>query len=199
MKNLTLLTAVIALFLLTSCDSGPKWESMFNGKDLSGTTIRGKAEWKVADGVLIGEGGMGHIYLGPELADLEAKGKFRLTDQGGGSNSGFYFRAVEPPNDPDGWPHGYEAQICHNQKAHTGWLWLPGNPTGEATALLSKDGEWFDYRIKAVGNLIQFWVNEQLVMTYEGDRFSKGRFAIQGHNPGMMIEAKDLYYRDLSK
>ena len=29
--------------------------------------------------------------------------------------------------------------------------------------------------------------------------YKKGHFAIQGHNPGMTIEAKELFYRDLSK
>ena len=27
--------------------------------------------------------------------------------------------------------------------------------------------------------------------------FKSGHFAIQGHNPGMKIEAKELYYLDL--
>ena len=26
-----------------------------------------------------------------------------------------------------------------------------------------------------------------------------GHFAIQGHNPGMKVEAKELYYRDLDE
>jgi hypothetical protein len=36
-------------------------------------------------------------------------------------------------------------------------------------------------------------------MTYEDDEYKSGHFAIQGHNPGMKIEAKDLVYRNLSK
>lgn len=176
-----------------------EWVSLFNGRDLDGWTVRGKAKWYVENGVLVGEGGMGHIYVGPELSDLEIKGKFRLSDQGGGSNSGLYFRAGEPADNPDGFPKGYEAQICHNQNAHTGWLWKPGKPTGEPTALLTKDDEWFSYRIKAVGNKIEFWVNDQQVLTYEDDEYASGRFALQGHNEGMKIEARELYYRDLGR
>lgn len=40
-------------------------------------------------------------------------------------------------------------------------------------------------------------VNDQLVMTHEDEEYKKGYFAIQCHNPGMTIEAKELYYRDL--
>jgi hypothetical protein len=177
------------------------WISLFNGENLEGWTVRGNAHWVVKDGVLTGtsEKGTGHIYADPVLTDLEVKGLFRITDLGGGANSGLYFRANPPADNPESYPNGYEAQICHNQKAYTGWLWKPGNPTGKADTLLTKDGEWFSMKVKAVGSKLQIRVNEQLVMTYEDDEYKEGHFAIQCHNPGMVIEAKELYYKDLSK
>ncbi len=193
------LTLIVVYFLLGGCNSEPRWQSLFNGKNLDGWTVRGKAIWKVTNGVLTGEGENGHIYAAPELTDLEVKGKFRITSTGKDANSGLYFRANPPEDNPDGYPRGYEAQICNSQEAHTGWLWKPGTPTGKATANLTKDGEWFEYRVKMVDNHIEFWINEQPVMTYDDDEYKKGYFAIQCHNPGMVIEAKDLYYRDLSK
>jgi hypothetical protein len=193
------LTLIVVYVLLGGCSSEPRWQSLFNGKNLDGWTVRGKATWKVTNGVLNGEGENGHIYAAPELTDLEVKGKFRITSTGKDANSGLYFRANPPEDNPDGYPRGYEAQICNSQEAHTGWLWKPGTPTGKATASLTKDGEWFDYRVKMVGSHIEFWINEQPVMTYDDDEYKKGYFAIQCHNPGMVIEAKDLYYRDLSK
>lgn len=201
MKKIFLLILVPLLLMAflpsNKIESKSKWISLFNGKDLDGWTIKGKAGWKVENGILIGEGNRGHIYCGPELTNLEVKGMFRLVDLGGGSNSGLYFRANPPKDNPDGFPIGYEAQICHNQEAHTGWLWKPGTPTGKATALLTKDNEWFEMRVKAEGTHIQIWVKDQLVMTYDDDEFKSGRFAIQCHNAGMRIEAKDLYYRAL--
>jgi len=175
------------------------WISLFNGKDLSGWTVHGKAKWSVQDGVLVGIGGMGHIYTDAVCTDLEVIGMFRITDQGAASNSGFYFRANPPADNVDDFPRGYEAQICNSGEAYTGWLWKPGKPTGKATGLLTKNGEWFSYRIRAVGPHIQFWINETLVMTHDDTEFKTGHFAIQGHNPGTKIEAKELYYRDLSK
>jgi hypothetical protein len=177
----------------------PKWVSLFNGKDLTGWTVRGKATWSVQDGVLVGVGGMGHIYTDAKCSNFEFKGMFRITEQGAKANSGFYFRANPPADDVNGFPRGYEAQICNSQDAYTGWLWKPGKPTGKATELLTKDGEWFSFRIKAVGEHIQFWVKDKLVMTYDDGEYKIGHFAIQGHNPGMKIEAKELYYVDLRK
>lgn len=177
-----------------------KWIPLFNGKDLTGWTVRGKATWSVQDGVLVGIGGMGHIYTDATCSGFEVKGMFRITEQGAKANSGLYFRANPPADNGDGFPRGYEAQICNDPKAaYTGWLWKPGKPTGKAAELLTKDGEWFSFRIRAAGEHIQFWINDKLVMTHDDAEFKTGHFAIQGHNPGMKIEAKELYYLDLSK
>ncbi len=178
-------------------ETNGKWISLFNGKDLSGWTVHGKTKWSVEEGVLVGVGGMGHIYTDATCTNFEARGMFRVTSQGATPNSGFYFRANVPADDPDGFPRGYEAQICNHGEGYTGWLWKPGKPTGKATELLTKDGEWFSYRIRAVGTHIQFWINDKLVMTYDDPEYKSGYFAIQGHNPGMKVEAKELYYVDL--
>jgi len=196
--NFLIVSALIFVFVWAAKPE-PEWKSFFNGKNLDGWTVRGKATWKVVNGVLTGEGENGHIYAAPELTDLEVKGKFRITSTGKDANSGLYFRANPPIDNPDGFPRGYEAQICNSQDAHTGWLWKPGTPTGKASVNPTKDGEWFDYRIKAVGSHIEFWINDKSVMTYDDDEYKKGYFAIQCHNPGMVIEAKDLYYKDLTK
>lgn len=197
-----LVSALVLGVLLAGClhskPKEPAWISLFNGRDLTGWTVRGKATWSVKEGSLVGVGGMGHIYSDVSCTDFEFKGKFRVTEQGAKANSGFYFRAHPPADNPDGFPRGYEAQICHSQDAYTGWLWKPGKPTGKATQLLTKDGEWFEYRIRVEGQHIQFWVNGTPVMTYDDSEYTAGQFAIQGHNPGMMVEAKDLFYRPLA-
>ncbi len=147
------------------------------------------------DGILTGIDGMGHIYAEPVLTDCEVKGMFRVSEKG---NSGLYFRCNPPEDNPDGFPRGFEAQIDNHAEAHTGWLWKPGEPTGRAKALITKDGEWFSMHVIVVGDHIEISVNDQLMThSHDGD-FKKGHFAIQGHNPGMTIEAKDLFYRDLS-
>ena len=197
MKRTILLFIVLMFGFNEITEAQSEWISLFNGKDLKGWFVRGKATWTVQDGILVGEGGMGHIYTDATCTDFEAKGMFRIS--GDKSNSGFYFRANPPADNPDGFPRGYEAQICNSQDAFTGWLWKPGTPTGKASELLTKDGEWFEYRIKVVGSHIQFWINDKPVMTYDDSEYKTGHFAIQGHNPGMKIEAKALFYRNLDQ
>ena len=175
----------------------PDWISLFNGKDLTGFTSRGNAVWTVRDGVLFGEGGRGHIYADPVVKNFEIKGEFRITNKGKGANSGLYFRAHPQKDDPNSFPEGYEAQICNNQEASTGWLWKPATPTGKASALLTKDGEWFQMRVKAMGSLIQIWVKDSLVMTHADEEYKEGQFAIQCHNDHMLVEVRNLYYKAL--
>ncbi|HOW65398.1 MAG TPA: DUF1080 domain-containing protein [Candidatus Paceibacterota bacterium] len=198
-KSLAVFACAILALSAASAEDNSKWISLFNGKDLSGWTVRGKTTWSVQQGVLVGLGGMGHIYTEARCSDFEVKGMFRVSNQGAVPNSGFYFRANPPADNPNDFPQGYEAQICNHGDGYTGWLWKPGKPTGKATELLTKDGEWFSYRIRAVGTHLQFWINDKLVMTYDDAEYKTGHFAIQGHNPGMKVEAKELYYMDLNK
>jgi hypothetical protein len=199
--------SVMALMLFVSCATQDKhepaevntataeWVPMIKANSLDGWFVRGKATWEVKDGVLMGDGGMGHIYSDIVLTDLEIKGNFRVSDKG---NSGLYFRANPPADNPDGWPTGYEAQIDNHQDAHTAWIWKPGDPTEKAKKLITKDNEWFEMHVKAVGDHIQVWVNGEQMIDWHDGEYTKGHFAIQGHNPGMTIEIKDLVYKDLS-
>lgn len=172
-----------------------EWVSLFNGENLDGFFVHGKAKWDVRDGILTGDGGMGHIYTETVATDFEIQGTFRASDN---CNSGLYFRANPPKDNVDGWPAGYEAQIDNHQDAHTAWIWLPGNPTAKAKKLITKDNEWFTMKVKMVGENMQVWVNDELMTEYSDSKFAKGHFAIQGHNPGQIIEIKELLYKDLS-
>jgi hypothetical protein len=201
------LMSLLALTLLISCATQDKnepakaeastaeWIPLIKANSLDGWFVRGKATWQVKDGVLMGDGGMGHIYANPVLTDLEVKGNFRVSEKG---NSGLYFRANQPEDNPEGFPKGYESQIDNHQDAHTAWIWKPGNPSSKANKLITKDNEWFEMHVKAVGDHIEVWINGEKMTDYRDSDYTKGHFAIQGHNPGMTIEIKDLVYKDLS-
>jgi hypothetical protein len=205
-----LLSVAAMIAMLAACQtSTPKstatndkgWLPLINNKNLEGWMPRGSAQWRFENGVIIGNspGGQGHLYAAPVLTDLEIKGMFRVTSQGKNANSGLYFRANPPQDKPNDFPRGYEAQICNTQDAFTGWLWKPGTPTGKASQLLTKDGEWFSMKVRAVGNQITIWVNDVAVTQYQDDEYKTGHFALQCHNDKMTIEAKELFYRDLGK
>lgn len=200
----TIVVIVAALHNTVASAAGEKeaaWVPLITGDTLDGWTAHGSAKWRIENGVIVGQspGGQGHLYAAPVVADIEVKGTFRVTGQGKTANSGLYFRANPPEGKPDDFPRGYEAQICNSGDAFTGWLWKPGAPTGKASKLLAKDGEWFTMRVKAVGNDITIWVNDVEVTRYQDAEYKTGHFALQCHNDQMTVEAKELYYRDLGK
>ena len=153
-----LLAAYLSAPVMAGADKEEGWTPLIKGNSLDGWTTHGSAKWRIENGVIIGTspGGQGHIYAAPVVSDLEVKGTFRVTSQGKTANSGLYFRANPPKDKPEDFPLGYEAQICNNTEAFTGWLWKPGKPTGKASKLLTKDGEWFTMRVKAVATTSRF-------------------------------------------
>ena len=181
-----------------------KWISLLNDEDLSNWISTGTADWDYNDGILTGTSskGKGHLYGGPQLTDMEVRGYFRLSTQGGKTNSGLYFRAKPFLEKPESWPRGYEAQIRHTQEGYTGCLWKSGfqnNPVATATKILTKDNEWFKMRVQAIDNRQKIWINDELVLENTDSYYSEGQIAIQVHNAGMKIEVKDLEYLDLSR
>ena len=167
------------------------WVQLFNGKDLTGWKVHPKSpgEWAVKDGAIVGSGAKAS-HLFSERDDYENfhyKIEAKISDKG---NSGQYFRAKFAP----GYPPGYEAQInsTHSDTIRTGSLYPTGalKLTDDQRAKvvvkeqLHKPDEWFTQEVIAVGNHIQIFVNGKKTVDFkdENNTYTKGHFAIQGHD-----------------
>ncbi len=165
------------------------WEPIFNGKDLAGWKPYGRAQWTVKDGVLIGRGGMGHLFTIRSFDDFEARAMIRVNK---GGNGGFYFRTQPRGND---WPQGLEAQVDNHD---------PNNPTGsiygrvKVQELLTADEYWFSMYVRALGDDIEVRVNGRTVVQARIDQPRTGHIALQCHDPGCAIEYRDVRVRRLS-
>ncbi len=166
---------------------------IFNAKDLTGWTPHGDAKWTVEEGTLVGRDGVGHIFTDAAWTDLEMRAQVKIGAKG---NSGFYFRAAPNPDNPGSWPVGYEAQVDnHDPKNFTGCIY------GKAWAprLITRDEAWFDYRVRAVGDHLQTWVNGQSMVGTQLSDYAEGHIALQGHNPGSVVMWRDIQVRDLGR
>lgn len=179
--------------LSTDPDPGG-WTSIVTG-DLSGWTKRGGGTWAIekdhpADlGALVGKDGPGHFFTDATYDNLELRASVKVSEKG---NSGIYFRTVPRPEDPNTWPLGYEAQVDnHDPKNFTGVIYDRAWPKDQKGPV-SRDGAWFDYRVRAVGGHIQTWINGVPMVDAELSNFSTGHIALQTHNPGNVIMYKDL-------
>jgi len=169
------------------------WVQLFNGKDLTGwkTHPDDKAKWEVKDGILIGSGPVGHLFS--ERGDYE-NFHYRIEAQiNEGGNSGQYFRTEFGKS----FPKGYEAQInsTHRDPQRTGSLY----GIVKIMDQLHKPNEWFTQEVIAMGNHIIIKVNDKTVVDFKDpqNRYTKGHFALQQHDPGTVVKFRKIEVKEL--
>jgi hypothetical protein len=202
------LTAVLATGAVAHAED---WESLFNGKDLSGW--KGKPEfWRVEDAAITGETTQEKktnsntflIWQGGEIGDFELKLKYRIFS----GNSGIQYRSFEVKPGSfivGGYQADIEAGIKHSGIVYgekfRGILSLRGDQsvftndgkreTVEAFAnsaelqKVIKPKEWNDYHVSAEGFTFTHRINGKvmtiLVDKHEAQRRAKGILALQVH------------------
>lgn len=193
----------IALLLVSQVHAD-EWQSLFDGKTLSGWKAADHDEcFRVQDGTLVAGGGpMAHLfYVGPlrngDFKNFEFKAEVKTTP---GSNSGIFFH-TEPQS---GFlKKGYEAQIdnTHTDKRRTGSLLIIKDILDTSPV---KDNEWFEYHVIVSGNQITLKVNGKTTVDYtepanperpkgrERRVLSHGQIALQAHDPQSIV-----YFRNL--
>jgi hypothetical protein len=160
--------------------------------------------WQVKDGMIVGGGPASHIFTEVEAEDLVFRVEAKINDKG---NSGMYFRTKFGP----GFPAGYEAQInaTHGDWRRTGTLYPDGRTKLKnyekeicVKEALHKPDEFFTEEVTAVGNEITIKVNGKTTLDKWKDpnnTFTKGHFALQGHDPGSVMTFKKVEYKPLKK
>jgi hypothetical protein len=159
--------------------------------------------WHVEDGILIGSGPSSHLFSERgDYTNFRYRVEAMINDKG---NSGQYFRTEFGP----GFPKGYEAQInaTHTDKIRTGSLYPSFRKLSdeERKKILVLDdaphkaGEWFTQEVIADGNHIIIKVNDKVTVDFvdEKNTYTKGHFALQGHDPGTVVKFKKVEFQEL--
>jgi hypothetical protein len=167
------------------------WIPLFDGKTLSGWKSMDQGRWHVTpEGVLVGEGPMGHLFSPRVYTNLEFKAEIKLNQSG---NSGMYIRAILG----SGWPQGYEAQVenTSSDPQKTGSLYN----LAKVTQQLIPDDTWWTQHIIVVKNRIIIKVNGKVVVDFvdEKNRFVSGHLALQQHNEGSVVQYRNLMVKPL--
>ena len=160
--------------------------------------------WQVKDGQIVGGGPASHLFTELEAEDFEYRVEAKINDKG---NSGQYFRTKMGP----GFPAGYETQInaTGGDPIKTGSLYPDGRTKlkdfkKEITVMdtaAHKPDEFFTQKVIAVGNHIQIFVNDKMTVDFKDPNttYTKGHFALQGHDPGSVMTFKTVEYKPLKK
>lgn len=206
MKRPLLLAAVIAFATPIGASAADDWESLFNGKDLSGW--KGRPElWSVKeeaitgytkDGKLPGNANSFLVWDG-KLKDFELKVKFKIV----GGNSGIQYRSKHAGKPEDFWIAGYQADMDGSkgagyfgilyeergrailcQRGTKTWIDTDGSKyelrVADAAEILKaiKMNEWNEYHITAKANHLVQMINGKT--TAEVIDWQKDRRAMEG-------------------
>jgi hypothetical protein len=160
--------------------------------------------WQVKDGMIVGGGPSTHIFSDAEADNFRYRVVAKINDKG---NSGQYFRTKFGP----GFPAGYEAQInaTHGDPIRTGSLYPDGRTKlgahkKDITVMNTaphKPNEFFSQEVVADGPHIQIFVNGKKTVDFTdpNNTYTKGHFALQGHDPGSVMTFKTVEYMPLKK
>jgi hypothetical protein len=204
-KNLSL---IFLLFISVSLFAkSPKWQSLFNGKDLNNfIKLNGEAEYHIDDNCIVGVSKM--KTPNTFLATKEHYGDFILEYEvwvDPSVNSGVQIRSNSTTDYRNGRVHGYQVELDPSPRsfsggiydeARRGWLYpMERNPKGRDAF---RNGQWNHFRVEAIGNTIKTWINDVQCSHLIDDMTAKGFIALQVHSIGTKEQAgKEIRWRNL--
>lgn len=214
MKNF--IAAIVLSLMITSAISaqnrdrprprvlGAEWESLFNGKDLTGWKKVGKESWEIVDGAIYAEGitsEYGYLVTEKSYRDFHFSLRFKCEADG---NSGVYIH-TEFEGDTPRIIAGRQIEIDRTLGHHTGGIYGDGKgwvawPSPQYETVI-RPYDWNDMLIEVEGNHYVVHVNgiEVLDFTYPSPGAEEGPIALQLHSGGEgKMRFKDMFVRDLS-
>jgi hypothetical protein len=204
----------VLLVLLTLAPQAPQppqadrpigWESIFNGKDLTGWVPVGNEKWTVEDGAIHGQGvtkEYGYLRTDKKYKDFQMTLRFKCEANG---NSGVFFHS-EFKEGPAAVTQGLQFEIDRTLNHHTGGLYGDGRnwvvwPAPEFETIL-RPNDWNEMHLTVVGNRYTARLNGELLVDFTDPtpKSFDGYIALQLHSGGEgNMRFKDLYIRDLTK
>ncbi|WP_409568025.1 DUF1080 domain-containing protein [Proteiniphilum saccharofermentans] len=198
---------MVAIVTISAWAQEPKWENLFNGRNLRGwEKLNGTAEYKIEDNAIVGISKMNtpNTFLATKkmYSDFILEFEFKVDD---GLNSGVQFRSNSLKDYMNGRVHGYQFEIDPSSRAWTGgiydearrgWLYpMNYNPEGQKAF---KNGEWNKARIEAIGSSIRTWVNGVSCTDLLDNTTLSGFIALQVHSIGNAdLEGKTVAWRNI--
>lgn len=203
-----IITALIAMLTISVWAQEPKWQNLFNGRNLKEwEKLNGTAEYKVQDNTIIGISKMStpNTFLATrkKYGDFILEFEFKVDN---GLNSGVQIRSESRKDYMNGRVHGYQFEIDPSDRAWTGgiydearrgWLYpMTYNPEGQKAF---KKGEWNKARVEAIGTSVRTWVNGILCADLLDNTTLSGIIALQVHGIGnnANLEGKTVSWRNI--
>jgi len=180
MQRLSLTAVLLAAALasaqvVSEAEKKEGFRPLFDGKSFEGwkTNDRILKGWKVDDGMLILNGGGGHLFTKDEFTDFVVRFQWRPHKKG--YNSGFFIRGNN------------QIQMLQSDCGH-----LLTNPkeTKGVPDLHKPPGEWNEWEVACIGTKVSLKVNGKLAWEIDTFKPKKGPLGIEAE--GHAIDFKNL-------
>ena len=212
-----LLSAALLFTATAAAEEAPKFQDLFNGRDLSGwvDVNTSPATWSVKDGLLVSTGlPIGVMRSEKQYENFILHIEWRHMKEGGNSGVFAWSEGTTPANRP--LPKGMEVQMLElqwpklNPKAdgtpnHPGYVSgelfgangltaIPDNPRGErsmSTEMRCKGvGEWNTYDVVCVDGTIKLSINGKFVNGMRESSVRKGYLCLEA-------EGSEIHFRNI--
>jgi hypothetical protein len=184
-----------------------EWQSLFDGKTLSGWhLVNGSADFAVIGGAIVGTTKVGspNSFLATEQTFEDFVLEFEVKQTVGPTNSGVQFRSHSKPEVMAGRVHGPQLDLDPSERQWTGGLydeagsgwWYPGSLHPQPG--LYRFNEWNRIRIEAIGPSMRTWVNGEMTAHVIDASYRDGFIALQVHSIQSPEEAgRRIHWRNL--
>ncbi len=183
--------------------------SLFNGKDLTGWSVKGgDAKYHVDDGCIVGvvndEKRNTFLCSEKEFENFIFKVEFKFDQK---FNSGVQFRSKARPDGERERVYGYQCEMesggmtaaVYDEARRGRWLNVVTDEFKEKTKAPFKQDQWNELEIQCVGPSLRTWLNGQPVTDIFDTMTDRGFFGLQVHaakNPGQVrwrnVRVKEL-------
>jgi hypothetical protein len=201
------LSAFFVAFLVVGASvRAADWVDLFDGKSLKGWVQRGgSAKYRVEEGQIIGttvpHTPNSFLCTEKNYANFILEVEFLVDSR---MNSGIQIRSNSLKKFNQGRVHGYQVEIDPSERAWSAGIydesrrgWLNDLEKNPAAQKAFKQNEWNQYRVKAVGDHIQTWINGVPAADLHDALTPSGFIALQVHGVGDRKDAMEVRWRNV--
>jgi hypothetical protein len=149
------------------------WTTIFDGSSLDGWNPIGDANWKLMDGAVQSDKGMGYLVSKGTYGDFELRAEFWVDED---ANSGVFIRCADPKNVTA--DNCYEVNIFDKRPDPTYGTGAIVNVSKPAV-FLKAAGQWNTYEITARGSRFTVTLNGTRTVDAEDSKLARGPIALQ--------------------
>ena len=170
------------------------WTTLFDGSSLNGWNPIGDANWRLADGAVQADKGVGFLLTRASYADFQVRVEVWVDDD---ANSGVFIRCQDPQQ--VGAANAYEVNIYDKRPDpayRTGAIVDVARPMAQINA----GGKWNTLEITAQGSHLTVTLNGTRTVDANDSKYARGPIALQygaGANGAGVVKFRKVEIRTL--